>query len=269
MEAAMRKLIAATALAVAVVAVTTLPALAGEDPAGWAGAGHGNGTITVRVGDQVKRPGGHPRGDGGGSASGGGSSSAATVTCNSAGCSTTAVGGVQGPANPAPPIDPVVVARQAMATKALLKPAIGMSPRPDADQLVNPQHTTTGGSWLWIDPAGWHAVTASRTLGAELVSVTATPDSVTWRLTDSPEDGQVVCNGPGKPYNASLPPEAQATDCRYDYRHATADGTVTATVNWQVNWFATGPIEAAGSWQQATSASTSVRVVGAESVNSG
>ncbi|HZD68789.1 MAG TPA: hypothetical protein VFA45_07685 [Actinomycetes bacterium] len=274
----MRKLIGVTALAAALVAVTALPVLA-EDP-GADDFGHGikpgPGEIGLVIGDSTEQGGsgggGVGQGGGGGQEGGGGGPG---IGCPDAG------NGVPGqvctlPSNnlatrgtiTQPLIDPQVIARQLMAVKALGEPAIRMSPSPDANQLVNPQGDSLASTWLWIDPSGWRDITLSRSLGAELVSVTAHPASVAWRLTDGSESATVVCDGPGEPYNTSLPPEAQSTNCRYDYRHAAARDTVTATINWQVNWFATGPVEAAGSWRQETTGQTTVRVVQAQSLNS-
>ena len=297
----MRKLIAAafaaTLLAVTMLAVTASPAMAcpgGEDPACWSfDAAANNGTLQPGLGYDQQQPGsgGGEAGSGGGAGGGAGgpvdplqqwkdllsrctplydpTTGSLTARCNSG-------NSVNIPEQS--PVSPRDIAIWLMSQKTLPKPGIGMNPRPGDDQLVN----IPGGSWLWIEPTVWHDVTASVSLPGLVVSITATPVSVAWRLTDGPERAQVDCNGPGTPYNPSLPPDAQTTDCSYTFHHAAGvaaaagaaaaaalvGDTVTATITWEVRWSADGAIRDAGFLaNQTTGDSVTVRVVQAQSVN--
>lgn len=172
-----------------------------------------------------------------------------------------------GNAAPPPPPNPAEVARglAESLTKTLPSPGIDMSPKVGDNQLVN----IPGGTWLWVSRADWHDVTVTASVPGEVVSVTASPVSVTWQLTDSPQNGQRVCNGPGTPYQPSVAPEDQTTDCSYTFRHASDAHDVTASITWQVTWFATGGFDAAGTFDpMTTSATVTARVVQDQSVNS-
>jgi hypothetical protein len=60
-----------------------------------------------------------------------------------------------------------------------------------------------------------------------------------------PSDGTVVCNGPGRRYDPSIPDEWQDTDCGYTYRRSSSgigdDNAYSArvVVTYQVTWTAT------------------------------
>jgi hypothetical protein len=149
--------------------------------------------------------------------------------------------------------------------KTLPAPGIDMSPKVGDNQLVN----IPGGTWMWVSRANWRDVTVTASVPGLVVSVTASPDSVTWDLTDSPRNGHRVCYGPGTPYEPSVAPEDQSTDCSYTFLHAADAHNVTATMTWQVTWFATGAIDDSGTFDpMTTSATVTVRVVQDQSVNS-
>lgn len=125
-------------------------------------------------------------------------------------------------------VAPVVVAEQAAKTLGLSSPVIEMAPPDGSSQLVGVA------TWLWVNPASWHPLTATATAGAVSTTATATPTRVVWTMGDG---ASVTCDGPGEPYDASTPDAT--TDCSYVWVTA---GTyrVTATIDWSVTWAAAG-----------------------------
>jgi hypothetical protein len=64
----------------------------------------------------------------------------------------------------------------------------------------------------------------------------ARPDRVVWNLGNGDE---VVCDGPGIPYDSGRPEADQHSDCTYLFRQA-GTFTITATLEWHVTWTAAG-----------------------------
>jgi hypothetical protein len=107
---------------------------------------------------------------------------------------------------------------------------VGMSPPEGRDQMVNVP------TWLWVD--NWAPVTTSATLRGVTVTVTATPQSVTWDMGAG--DPPVVC-GAGRRYDPARPDNEQQTDCSYTYRRSSFGQPDerfggTATMRWAVTW---------------------------------
>lgn len=132
----------------------------------------------------------------------------------------------------AAPVPPVVVARQAASRLRLDSPRIGSSPSPGTAQLVSLP------TWLWIDPAGWGARSATATVPGVSVTATATPTSVTFSMGDG---STVVCHGPGTVYPAGGDPKAASPDCGHTYTRSSAGQpggafAVSATVTWAISW---------------------------------
>lgn len=125
-------------------------------------------------------------------------------------------------------VDPVALARQALNYAPLPSPALGMSPSSDRDQLVNVP------TWLWIDPAAWHPVSASASAGGVTVTTSAKPTRVLWDPGDG--SGPIGCDGPGTPYDPSEP--SATPTCAHTYRRPAERVVVTATVEWSVGWTA-------------------------------
>ncbi len=92
----------------------------------------------------------------------------------------------------------------------------------------------------WLAVRDWAPVSATASLGGISSTVTGVPERVTWEM--GPSDGTVVCYGPGKVYDTSIPDELQDTDCGYTYRRSSAgigpDNAYSAsvTVTYQVTW---------------------------------
>lgn len=142
------------------------------------------------------------------------------------------------PGEPAPDgeaaVDPLVLARRAVERLPLAGPSVAMSPSADRAQLVNLA------TWLWVD--GWAPLSATASVGPVAVTVTATPEQVSW---DMGTGDVVVCDGPGMPYDVGRPAEGQSTDCSYTYRRSSSGQpgqryAVTATQTWDVSWTASG-----------------------------
>lgn len=114
------------------------------------------------------------------------------------------VGGTQQPARP-PLAQPSALAQQALATMHLPAPPVRMSP-PSGAQVVNLA------DWLWIDPASWKPLSATATAGPVSATATATPERVVYDMGDGAE---VVCVGPGIPYNPAIPDDRQTTTCNH------------------------------------------------------
>jgi hypothetical protein len=105
---------------------------------------------------------------------------------------------------------------------------------PPGDQLVGLQ------SWLWVDTPWAPAAVAASVTGVT-ATVTASPQFVAWDMGDG---HALTCRGPGLSYDASKPPDQQASDCShaYDWPSYTRSGgvyEVTAKVTYAVTWHAT------------------------------
>ncbi len=137
-------------------------------------------------------------------------------------------------AKTAAPVNPAVVARQAVSKLPLPSPTIEMAPPAGANQLVNVA------AWLWIPPGAWRGLSAVATAGPVTATATATPTEVVWDMGDG---HRVTCAGPGTPYDRNTP--NAATSCSYTWTQSSAGQPggvyqVTATVYWQVAWTAVG-----------------------------
>ncbi len=158
-------------------------------------------------------------------------------------------------------LSPAQLAQQAVSQLHFPNFSIGASPSTTDDQLVGLP------TWLWLQPAAWHPITATAAVPGESVTATATPESVIWNLGDG---STIACQGPGVPYTESDSPTASSPTCGYTYSESSAGEpndafTVTATVSWSVSW--------AGGGQTGTvpelynSATTTLRVADVESLN--
>ncbi len=135
----------------------------------------------------------------------------------------------------APLAQPAAVAQQALATMHLPAPRVGMSP-PNTAEVVNFQ------DWLWVDSSMWRPISATASVGPVAATATATPQRVIYDMGDG---SQVVCTGPGTPYNPAVAPGAQTTNCTYSYTSSSAGQpnnmyTASATIYWHVTWTAVG-----------------------------
>jgi hypothetical protein len=126
--------------------------------------------------------------------------------------------------------DPESAARRALQYTSLPEPAIGMSPPADRGAVVNVP------LWLWVNSQAWNPTVATATIDGVTVTTMARPDRVVWNLGNGDE---VVCDGPGTPYDPARPEADQHSDCTYLFRQA-GTFTITATLEWHVTWTAVG-----------------------------
>jgi len=142
-------------------------------------------------------------------------------------------------------------------------------------------------TWLWIDSSVWKTVIATATGGGLVATVWATPWNVTWRSAwnlpeaqDDPERGitlvpeslDLVCEGPGTPYEESLPAAVQASACAAIFTQSSF-GTyqrLEASISWQIHWALSdtvGVVGGEGVFADSVSSSTRpLRVLQVESV---
>jgi hypothetical protein len=171
-------------------------------------------------------------------------------------------------APPNPGVDPALVAQQAENSMRLPSPQIETNPTTRA--VVNLP------TWLWLDQGAWTPESVSASVGTVTATATATPERVQWTMGDG---GSVVCEGPGTPYQPSVPAQSQVTNCSYTYGRSSAGEPsptgdpndagfpVTATITWGVTWTAQG-VQAGGVLNPlTTSSSTSLPVEQIQSVS--
>ncbi len=290
---------AVVALALAATAAVVGPTAgpAGAD-GGSAGAGSGGGTVTVGAGSGSGSP-GSAGGSSGGSTSGGGSGAGSPWECTSTyltlnneggfppggptpgawysvTCDDTATGAQvtqtvwipDGQPVPVPQVDPRALALEAEQSMTLPAPAIGL----------DPAGTSVVGlaTWLWVDPSIWSARSVTATAGSVSATAVARPVGVTWTTGDG---AVVTCGGPGVVYDPDEPSAWQATYCSHAYARTslgqpTPDGDpddgrypLSATVEWQVSWSAVGAAGGGFLPTLYTTATTGLRVVQVESLD--
>ncbi len=164
---------------------------------------------------------------------------------------------------PDPVIDAEALAQQALDRTLIPGPEIRLNPPEGRDQVVNVP------TWMWIDPAAWAPVSATASAGGVTVTATATPTTVTW---DMGNGDVVVCAGPGTPYDPTVAPDDQRSECTYTYRRSSAGRaggafTMSVTTTWGVTWTVSGA-PGGGSLGTAQRTTTSaVRVAEIQAVN--
>ena len=132
-----------------------------------------------------------------------------------------------------PPRAPAQLAREALSYEPLPKPQPATSP-PNAQTYVNLQ--------TWLAVSGWESVETSASVPGLTTTVVAEPTEAVWKLGDG---ATLVCAGPGKNYDHTMPEENQDTDCSHVYRRSSAGATpdnnypASVTVKYHVTWSAT------------------------------
>ncbi|MGF1425029.1 hypothetical protein [Kitasatospora sp. LaBMicrA B282] len=169
--------------------------------------------------------------------------------------------GEQKPTDQPLPVDPAVLAQQAVEKLELPAPAVRMSPSEKSPQVVGVP------SWLWVDAASWAPVHSSVEVPGVEVQATAKPSSVTWDLGDGTDP--VDCAGPGTPYGPGSEPDAASPDCGHTFSRPSAGEPggafqVVVTAHWSVAWSGAGR---GGSFPDLTARSVvQVRVVEVQSL---
>ncbi|WP_231972628.1 hypothetical protein [Nocardiopsis alborubida] len=159
-----------------------------------------------------------------------------------------------GPGGGGETVSPREAAEQARASMSLPAPTLASSPAEDS--VV---HFPV---WLWVDGADWEPVSATASVSAGSVTVTAVPQQLRWDMGD----GTVLyCDGPGTAFDpARHDAETPSPDCGHAYTRTSRNQPdnrfpVAATVSWTVEW--TTSAGGGGTLDPlTTSASDSVRV---------
>ncbi len=153
---------------------------------------------------------------------------------------------------PDPPVfDLPPLIHAALARARLPAPVISTSPA-SIDEFAD-STIVNFPTWLWIDASAWRMVRATADGGGLVATVWATPISVTWRAEwnfphsrDDPEGGvtivpevvDLVCGGPGQPYDETVAASAQSSACEAMFTQSTF-GTyqsLEASITWQIHW---------------------------------
>ncbi|WAX55819.1 hypothetical protein M6B22_14890 [Jatrophihabitans cynanchi] len=107
-------------------------------------------------------------------------------------------------------------------------------------------------TWLWVDPAGWHPLSASASVGTRAVTVTATPVATLWNTGDG--SAPVRCAGPGAAFDPARPYDPP---CGHTYRTSSARQpqtgpapndryfTVRGSVVFAIHWVCSGDCDQA------------------------
>ncbi|WP_432190005.1 ATP/GTP-binding protein [Streptomyces sp. Tue6028] len=130
------------------------------------------------------------------------------------------------------PVDPAVLAQQAVDKMTLLGPDIA-SPQSAG------KYTVGVPMWMWVNRSAtsYGPNTASASAGAVTVTATAKVSKIVWRMGDG---ATVTCNGPGTRYQPSQG-MAPSPTCGHVYDQTSADSRggrypLTATSTWTIDW---------------------------------
>lgn len=128
------------------------------------------------------------------------------------------------------PVDPAVLAAEAVDNLVLPAPRVASSPHDF--QLVRLP------TWLWLAGDSWQRQTASASVPGLTVTAVAVPTQATWQMGDGTT---VVCEDSGTAWNASYGPEAASPTCGHTYTRSSAhvpggEYAVLVTVEWSVTW---------------------------------
>jgi hypothetical protein len=164
------------------------------------------------------------------------------------------------------PVNPAVLAQQALATIRFPKPSGDRSPNTFLRYQGFPFSYVNLWTFFWTTPATWRRLSATATLRGVSATVSAQPVELDY----APGDGgaSVACDGPGRRWasaDGNGPPSKGA--CAYQYKSVTADPiTSTQAIVWQITWAGTG--NSAGQLPAlSTSTSGQLRVLQVQVVN--
>ena len=160
-------------------------------------------------------------------------------------------------ANTFVPVNPAVLAQQALGTIRFPHPSGDRSPSPTLLYQGLPLTYVNLYTFYWTSAATWRTLSASASAGGVSATVTAAPVE----LDFDPGNGgpTVSCDGPGRPWT-SADGNGAPTDgaCAYQYlRVTTTPITSTQTIVWKITWIGTG---GAGGEIPSLSTSTSGRL---------
>lgn len=131
---------------------------------------------------------------------------------------------------------PGELAERARQMLVLPLPTPGMSPKlrlDDGREATLVRENT----WVWVDPGVWAERSERVEVGPVWAEVTARPRSMRF---DSGM-GQVVCDGPGTPYDRSYGMHAASPDCGVVFHRSTygmpgEQTTAEYAITWSVSW---------------------------------
>jgi hypothetical protein len=128
------------------------------------------------------------------------------------------------------PVDPAVLAQQAIDGLRLPQPQIAASP--NGIQLVRLP------TWLWLAGTSWQSQQASASVPGLTVTAVAEPVRAEWVMGDG---ATVACTSAGTKWTASYDVEAESPTCGHSYTRSSASApggeyAVSVTVEWTVSW---------------------------------
>jgi len=130
--------------------------------------------------------------------------------------------------------------------------------------MIGVNHIVGLPTWMWVEPASWQPLTATAAIPGLSATVTAAPVRTRWDMGD--DSDEVICEGPGVPFDFSRDETQQHTDCSHIYQWGSTDQpggtyTITGFIDWELHWTATN---GAGGTLADTSRGTSIDVHAAE-----
>lgn len=128
------------------------------------------------------------------------------------------------------PVDPAVLAQEAVDRLRLPQPQIAASP--NGIQLVQLP------TWLWLAGSSWQDQSASASVPGLTVTAVAEPVRAEWVMGDG---ATVACTSAGTKWTTSYGAEDESPTCGHTYTRTSAgapDGefAVSVTVEWAVSW---------------------------------
>lgn len=127
--------------------------------------------------------------------------------------------------------------------RRLAEQALDYTPLPFPEPITSPDDWSTIVNFpTWLALADWSPATAEAAVSGLATTVVATPLRALWDMGDGT---QVVCTGPGRRYDPSVPDSEQSSDCSHTYRTSSAGAgphdayEAAVTVVYRVSWSAT------------------------------
>lgn len=127
--------------------------------------------------------------------------------------------------------------------RGLAEEALEYTPLPRPEPITSPDDWSTIVNFpTWLAVADWSPATAEAAVSGLATTVVATPLRAMWDMGDGT---QVVCAGPGRRYDLSVPDDGQRSDCTHTYQTSSAGAgpddayEVGVTVVYHVIWRAT------------------------------
>jgi hypothetical protein len=127
--------------------------------------------------------------------------------------------------------------------RRLAEEALDYTPLPLPEPITSPDEWSTIVNFpTWLAVGDWSPARAEAAVSGLATTVVATPLRAVWEMGDGTE---VICAGPGRRYDLSIPDDEQSTDCSHIYRISSAGVgrgdtyEASVTVVYRVTWSAT------------------------------